>query len=541
MRLLNAQSKQFEEFFDETPPYAILSHTWGSNELTFKQMEQSGYVSSRKIDGCCEQALKDGLAYVWVDTCCIDKSSSAELSEAINSMYAWYGASNVCYAYLSDIPPGIEKEKKNSALSKSRWFTRGWTLQELIAPHEVVFFDESWQCIGRKSRHEFGKHDRFVSLLSEITQISRSVLVGDLSRTSCIAEKMTWAARRTTTRVEDMAYSLLGLFRVNMPLLYGEGARAFVRLQEEILKASDDESIFAWGFRKKSTLMGHDPTSIYQLFASSPADFAHCGVLNPSIPAGVRPSHYILTNKGLLIEVNVWNLPIEGGVAFARLNCAQVRQRHTDHTRGKSVVLPLVSSRENDMLFFRHRGAKPVLVSSNLFPDNQAHIYVHRSIDHGSEEYRSGLSITQDCIQEVAYKFSRQIEEFYPPTWRRIMDAASIAESRKNLETQRQNILLSVVNGSYQLDYVVWFDYRYSLKPGINRLFPEKLICRASFLERGKSLAEAIMQNKGALEEMLDWQEVLDLDDSELRFSVDKGKNWHWVVHIEIVAKRRFG
>jgi hypothetical protein len=236
MRLLNAQTKQFEEFFDKTPPYAILSHTWGSNELTFKQMEQSGYIPSRKIDGCCEQALKDDLMYVWVDTCCIDKSSSAELSEAINSMYAWYGASKMCYAYLSDVPHGIEIEKEDSAFSKSRWFTRGWTLQELIAPKRVAFYDESWKPIGRKSASKEDEH--FTKLLSRVTRINFQVLkdqssLGDFS----VAQRISWAACRTTTRAEDVAYSLLGLFGVNMPLLYGEGVRAFVRLQEEILKA----------------------------------------------------------------------------------------------------------------------------------------------------------------------------------------------------------------------------------------------------------------------------------------------------------------
>jgi hypothetical protein len=159
MRLLNSKTKQLEESFDKTPGYAILSHTWGAEELTFKDMERDGYTESRKVDGCCEQAVKDGLDYVWIDTCCIDKSSSAELSEAINSMWDWYYQSGICYAYLADVPPGIDVEEDDSEFARSRWFTRGWTLQELISPRVVAFYDESWNEIGRKSN--FGGHRGF--------------------------------------------------------------------------------------------------------------------------------------------------------------------------------------------------------------------------------------------------------------------------------------------------------------------------------------------------------------------------------------------
>jgi Heterokaryon incompatibility protein (HET) len=539
MRLLNARTKQFQEFFDETPPYAILSHTWGSIELTFKQMEQSGYIPSRKIDGCCEQALKDSLMYVWADTCCIDKSSSAELSEAINSMYAWYGASEICYAYLSDVPHGIEIEKEDSAFSKSRWFTRGWTLQELIAPGKVAFYDESWKLIGRKSASKEDEH--FRKLLSRVTRINSQLLegrssLGDFS----VAQRMSWAAYKTTTRAEDVAYSLLGLFGVNMPLLYGEGVRAFVRLQEEILKASDDESIFAWGFDSSPCLSPQDKSAFrYQLFASSPAEFASCMDLKPDIPAGVRPSHYTLTNKGLYIEADVWISPLDRGLVFARLNCAP----HDRKGDGMSLALSLVRSKDNDMLFFRHRGATPVLVSSNLFSHTLAHIYLHRSIDRPPKVFLSGLSIEsigQDFRQPGRHKYAHKIQEFYPSTWTGIINGSYIWDPQNHSEFQHQNILFSIENdenrGSWP-NYAVWLEYRYSPTQLFRQLVPKKLKCRASILQKGKSLAEAIIQNRGVIKAALDWQEALDLGVSKLSFRVDDSNTWAWALHIEIVAK----
>ena len=163
------------------------------------------------------------------DLCCIDKTSSAELSEAINSMYRWYQESGVCYAYLADVPP--------NAFSKSRWFTRGWTLQELIAPSTVIFLDQKWQEIGTKSSLQ--------RVISEITGIPTDILLGGDLEDASIAQRMSWASKRETTRVEDAAYCLMGIFSIHMPMLYGEGERAFIRLQEEIMRVSDDHSLFA--------------------------------------------------------------------------------------------------------------------------------------------------------------------------------------------------------------------------------------------------------------------------------------------------------
>ncbi|KAH7138397.1 heterokaryon incompatibility protein-domain-containing protein, partial [Dendryphion nanum] len=222
---------------DSLPPYAILSHTWGNNneEVTYQDLlndiggEKVGY---RKLVLCGRQAAQDGFQYFWVDTCCIDKTSSAELSEAINSMYSWYQAAGVCYAYLADV-------KSKDSLSTSKWFTRGWTLQELLAPQEVVFFGGEWNLLG--TRVEMREQ------LSECTQIPVSMLSQEkLIETFSIAQRMSWAADRRTSRIEDIAYCLMGIFDINMPLIYGEGENAFIRLQEEIMKISDDHSIFAW-------------------------------------------------------------------------------------------------------------------------------------------------------------------------------------------------------------------------------------------------------------------------------------------------------
>ncbi len=247
MRLLHATNLKVEEFVEsqsKSYTYAILSHTWQDEEITFQDMQGELPTHKKgfsKLKSSCIQAKKDGYEYIWIDTCCIDKSSSAELSEAINSMYRWYKEAAICYAYLSDVLSSeVEDPWHNrSRFRKSRWFTRGWTLQELIAPRQLIFLSESWTELGTKTE--------LVKLISDITTIDRDILLsGNIGRsTVSVARRMSWAARRITTRVEDRAYSLLGIFDVNMPLLYGEGYKAFIRLQEEILKQTDDESIFA--------------------------------------------------------------------------------------------------------------------------------------------------------------------------------------------------------------------------------------------------------------------------------------------------------
>ncbi len=203
MRLLNASTQplQFETFYYDIPPYAILSHTWGAEdeEAAFQDLQggtgrhKPGY---QKIKACCEQTIRDGLRYVWIDTCCIDKTNSVELQEAINSMYNWYKRSKICYAYLFDYEAQAETHDREP-FRASKWFTRGWTLQELIAPPEMVFYDRKWACIG-------GRTDLKL-LISSITRISTRVLGGEDLELSSVAQRMSWASMRKTTRAEDMA------------------------------------------------------------------------------------------------------------------------------------------------------------------------------------------------------------------------------------------------------------------------------------------------------------------------------------------------
>ncbi|KAI8627617.1 HET-domain-containing protein [Xylariaceae sp. FL1651] len=254
MRLLKVDTLEFVEFFeDRVPPYAILSHTWREEEVSYREMLQpiTGATQAKegykKIKGFASLVSQTQWGYIWVDTCCINKDSSAELTEAINSMYRWYKNSGRCYVYLDDT---------------CRWKTRGWTLQELIAPIEVHFYTCGWDFIFTKAE--------LIYEIADLLKIEVGVLLSSDPSTASIAQRMCWASSRTTSRSEDMAYCLMGLFDVNMPLLYGEGGeKAFLRLQEEILKTSEDNSIFAW------TLQDAHWSFHAGLLATCPAQFRH--------------------------------------------------------------------------------------------------------------------------------------------------------------------------------------------------------------------------------------------------------------------------
>ena len=235
--------------------YAILSHVWEGQEQTFKEAQdlraqctRTGQnprdLASPKVRACCTLAARHGYKWIWNDTCCINKESSAELSEAINSMFRYYSLAKICYAYLYDVPrPTNSKdvrsalEREDSPFRKSRWHTRGWTLQELIAPRLLVFLSNDWEVLGTKME--------LADILEKITKVPVAVLrLAQAIHDFSVACRMSWAANRQTTRAEDMAYCLIGIFAINMPTLYGEGERAFLRLQEE--KQSFDASLFAW-------------------------------------------------------------------------------------------------------------------------------------------------------------------------------------------------------------------------------------------------------------------------------------------------------
>jgi WD40 repeat protein len=214
------------------PPYAILSHTWGVDEVLLDDLASGAARSKagyRKILFCGHQAARDDLRYFWVDTCCIDKRNLVELTRAINSMFRWYRNAAKCYVYMSDVTSATPSRQRTweRDFRRSRWFTRGWTLQELLAPTEVEFF----------SRHHLrlGDKESLCGLISQITSISELALQGHPLEQLPIPTRMAWAANRQTTEEEDGAYCLLGIFNIFMPLIYGEGKEnALRRLQREI-------------------------------------------------------------------------------------------------------------------------------------------------------------------------------------------------------------------------------------------------------------------------------------------------------------------
>ncbi|KAH9940409.1 HET-domain-containing protein [Epithele typhae] len=297
--------------------YAILSHVWltegedtfqsvrGHRDLSKSNSEPPKSSSppinvtnprdlvSAKVRNFLIFAEGEGHQWAWVDTCCIDKTSSAELSEAINSMFRFYSLSNACYVYLEDVGDDGCKQSEwlyshprraytrgPTEFHNSKWHTRGWTLQELLASRDVVFMSRSWTPLGTK-------HD-LAEMLEEATGVPRTVLQFEVGVTDVsVAARMSWAARRKTTRIEDEAYCLFGLFGINMPTLYGEGHRAFFRLQEEILKSSTDMSLLAWGDvlpSRHASFKGlervQEPTRPERyLLTDSPRCFERCGAV----------------------------------------------------------------------------------------------------------------------------------------------------------------------------------------------------------------------------------------------------------------------
>jgi hypothetical protein len=248
MRLLHIDSSERlipTDFSGKTiPPYAILSHTWGGDEFLYEDLmngtgnSKAGY---EKIQFCGEQAARDHLQYFWVDTCCIDRWNLRELSNAINSMFRWYRNAAKCYVFLSDISAPMTDAQLHQSIweasfRKSRWFTRGWTLQELIAPTLVEFFSLERQPLGDKESLE--------QQIQEITGIPVEALRGSPLEDFSIKDRRAWMVGRQTTQEEDMAYALIGIFGVSMEFRYGEGKeRALYRLQEEMEKGTPFTSL----------------------------------------------------------------------------------------------------------------------------------------------------------------------------------------------------------------------------------------------------------------------------------------------------------
>lgn len=398
MRLINTETLQLEDFtVRKIPEYAILSHTWTEEEVTFQELtgptdtfiekvvEKAGFA---KILQTCALARANDIKYAWVDTCCIDKTSSAELTEAINSMFRWYKDACICYAYLSDLPPRKEMMEPSDhvagndptigydELRACKWFTRGWTLQELIAPKTVQFYDQNWTSRGTK--------DDCADAIHQFTHIDRRVLQGRGQLTELsIAERMTWASRRKTTRIEDTAYCLLGIFDINMPLLYGEGVKAFTRLQQEIIKNNSDLSIFGWfpeepsngtespgprvqevinvdfhaepseGCEDDCSHGDNGEDSFYSALAEAPAQFAA-----PSEWGILSSVEHSVTNRGIKIFCSLLEICL-GGCNFYKCRCCSDRRKY---------VLVIGHSRAN-FLEATHRFSWGVVLDK-IGPDN---------------------------------------------------------------------------------------------------------------------------------------------------------------------------
>ncbi|KAK4097870.1 HET-domain-containing protein [Parathielavia hyrcaniae] len=328
MRLINTRTLEFAEFLGSSnPKYAILSHTWGDDEVTLQDMimtrdpPSTGLLTKegyRKVVDYCRLAAQQGHEWAWVDTCCIDKTNHAELAESINSMFRFYEDAAVCHVFLSDLAADADL---GDALPHCRWFTRGWTLQELIAPEVVELYDQSWVLRGTKAN--------LIDKLESITGILGGVLKWWIRLPEVsVAARMSWAANRETTRLEDRAYSMLGIFDVNMPLIYGEGEKAFRRLQEEIIRQSNDLTILAWQPQNLNPAVFLKVARSSPPLALSPLDFSNHSAHFTKTGGFRQPAQklrwengtkwsspnpeYAITNKGLKITTSLAMLEPHG-------------------------------------------------------------------------------------------------------------------------------------------------------------------------------------------------------------------------------------
>jgi hypothetical protein len=345
MRLIDCRdgSLRMQEFIGSPPiPFAILSHTWDSEEVNFQAFNDIATRTAAKgwtkIERTCREAQRCGFDYVWIDSCCIDKTNNAELSESINSMFQWYSEADLCLVYLADFDANATDNELVSMLHSARWFSRGWTMQEIIAARAANFYDRAW--------NQFGTRESLRDILAYITNIDVEVFAPpegpdalstrDLLDAIPVGRRMSWAASRQTTRPKDMAYCLIGLFQVNMPMLYGEGGeQAFIRLQEEIMRDRNDLSLFAWRAKDSSTHRG--------ILARSPDEFVGLSSLQLEQDIKFNPD-FSMSNKGL--RINTF-LKLAGdrfpGEVIMPLHC------YTEKPMGESVPQTGV--------FLKHEGA----------------------------------------------------------------------------------------------------------------------------------------------------------------------------------------
>ena len=461
MRLINTATLKLESFaYPDVPEYAILSHTWGkgAEEVSFQDLvdleTSKRKLGFSKIEKTCQLARDSKINYAWVDTCCIDKSSSTELSESINSMYTWYRKSKVCYVYIDDWPPGYDwanlgplanddlntenglrverspastddtnwheclenildssypdsdscstASNPNPSSPPLKWFTRGWTLQELIAPTKVEFYDQTWTLKGVKSDPVvLGHLSRITGVTAHILEDGNEYRLQDI----CLGQRMSWAACRKTTRTEDLAYCLLGIFQVNMPMLYGEGDKAFLRLQEEILKSSTDLSILAW------TQHNSDDREHRGILSCHPREFAglrNCVLFkSPYFPT----EEITMTNKGLRICTSLFYISHNGellddsGLHFMYLGCILRR-------RPQGIMLKTI---EHDL--YERVEPKGLMAISSLMRRGEARVlYIARHLDNVDDQLSMLASVLGITVKLKGVKpFGLDVIEAWPP------------------------------------------------------------------------------------------------------------------------------
>ncbi|KAI1076045.1 hypothetical protein F5B20DRAFT_584609 [Whalleya microplaca] len=392
MRLLNVKTRELEEFSlgRAYPMYAILSHTWGEDEVQFRDLRDPDHRSKpgyAKIEGTCRQAAKDNFGYVWIDTCCIDKSSSAELSEA-----------------------STESEVIERAFRTSRWFTRGWTLQELLAPNSLVFFTSSWTDIFHWDPYkayssQTGKANDEQPYLHTLIKHITGIDLKDWHRAD-VAERLSWASRRTTTKEEDLAYCLLGLLEVNMPLLYGEGKAAFYRLLKKVIKKSNYHGVLTAGYQRlpfDDGLLDDDRSFLPE----SPGKYIGCapGFYEVPIPGIPNSAHFSMTNAGLLIDLPLMKIDPQLDIVLALLSC----QPKEDNGFCIAIPLDCTSPTNHDQRYSRISGAQPLKVPLDFHRYSEKRtIYLNKEFDF---ERSDMLLLGFQSLVSLGYRISG----LYPP------------------------------------------------------------------------------------------------------------------------------
>lgn len=357
MHLINVETLKLEEFSGKgVPPYAILSHTWGAveDEVSFRDIQGENIKEDKrgyfKLEGCCRHAKEDKLKYAWIDTCCINKDSSTELDEAIRSMFRWYREASRCYVYLSDVPTGDKPRDPSSKFRSSRWFRRGWTLQELLAPKHLCFYDQTWTSLEQKTK--------LAGVIEGITCIPSPFIRGVPLDNASVAQRLSWAANRATKKEEDMAYCLLGIFGVSMPMMYGEGDQAFRRLQQEIMKQTGDHSILAWHLNRDGSIPSQS-TDVRSggALATAPSYFVNCG----DIVSTKKDKNTFHISAGYL-QARLPLYKTSAGDMYGLLSCGP------EANAEQVVGIPLTSSSDE---YIRPQGHRSVLLpktTSNISP-----------------------------------------------------------------------------------------------------------------------------------------------------------------------------